>query len=63
MQGVEYVQDCLPGMEENEILREVTHACPADGSQVTPCCGRTPFDLPRTDRLTLDPRLVTCGEN
>lgn len=25
-----------------------------------PCCGRTPFEVPRTDRITLDPALVTC---
>jgi hypothetical protein len=39
---------------------ETTHACPKRGSGVTPCCGRSPFELPRTDRLTLDPALVTC---
>lgn len=25
-----------------------------------PCCGRTPFEVPATDRMTLDPKLVTC---
>lgn len=40
---------------------EVTHLCPPDGMQTTPCCGETPFDLPRTDRMTLDPSLVTCA--
>ncbi len=25
-----------------------------------PCCGLTPFEVPRTDRMTLDPKLVTC---
>lgn len=39
---------------------ETTHACPADGAAVTPCCGRSPFELPMTDRMTLDPALVTC---
>lgn len=28
----------------------------ADGEAVTSCCGRTPFELPRTDRLTVDPK-------
>lgn len=37
-----------------------THACPPDGSGLTPCCGRTPFELPRTDRITNDPEHVTC---
>lgn len=36
------------------------HACPPVGSGVTPCCGRTPFELPRTDRMETDPELVTC---
>lgn len=39
----------------------IVHACPPDGTQLTPCCGETPFDLPRTDQITLDPALVTCG--
>jgi hypothetical protein len=39
---------------------EVVHACPPDGSGLTPCCGRTPFELPRTDRMTDDPDMVTC---
>jgi hypothetical protein len=39
---------------------EVTHACPPEGEGLTPCCGRTPFELPMTDRMTLDPALVTC---
>lgn len=25
-----------------------------------PCCGRTPFEVPRDDRMTLDESLVTC---
>lgn len=36
------------------------HACPPDGSGITPCCSRTPFELPRTDRMATDPALVTC---
>jgi hypothetical protein len=41
---------------------ETTHECPADGGQRTPCCGQTPFELPRTDRITEDSGLVTCGK-
>lgn len=37
------------------------HARPPEGSGVTPCCGESPFDLPRTDRITEDPEQVTCG--
>jgi hypothetical protein len=41
-------------------MAEIIHLCPPDGMIFTPCCGETPFDLPRTDRMTLDPSLVTC---
>ena len=38
------------------------HHAPIIGSGgITPCCGRTPFELPRTDRLTVEDALVTCG--
>jgi len=39
---------------------EVTHRCPIGDDGWTPCCDRTPFELPRTDRITEDPALVTC---
>lgn len=38
---------------------ETVHACPPDGSGLTPCCGRTPFELPRTDRMSSEAP-VTC---
>lgn len=41
-------------------MSETTHACPVGDGAFTPCCDRTPFELPRTDRMTLDPALVTC---
>lgn len=37
------------------------HRCPPDGSGVMPCCGRTPFEVPHSDRMTLNPDEVTCG--
>ncbi|MFE2045710.1 hypothetical protein ACFXAZ_33305 [Streptomyces sp. NPDC059477] len=40
--------------------REVVHGCPPAGSVLTPCCARTPFELPRTDRLSTELALVTC---
>jgi len=43
-------------------LDHLTHACPPDGSGVMPCCGKTPFEVPPTDRITQDPNLVTCHE-
>lgn len=39
---------------------EVTHRCPLPGLATTPCCDLSPFQLPRTDRLTVDDALVTC---
>lgn len=41
-------------------VREVVHGCPPDGSGLTPCCGRTPFELPRTDRISSEAP-VTCA--
>jgi hypothetical protein len=39
----------------------VVHRCPPKSWAVTPCCGRTPFELPRTDRMTVDSEQVTCS--
>jgi hypothetical protein len=36
------------------------HRCPPGGSGIMPCCGRTPFEVPLHDRITLDPVEVTC---
>lgn len=40
-------------------VKETVHGCPPDGSGLTPCCGRTPFELPRTDRISSEAP-VTC---
>jgi hypothetical protein len=40
---------------------EVIHQCPPDGSGLMPCCGRTPFEVPQSNRITLDPTMVTCA--
>ncbi|MFE7972975.1 hypothetical protein [Streptomyces shenzhenensis] len=48
------------GNERHETETDVpVHACPSDGSGLTSCCERTPFEL-RTDRMTEDPAEVTC---
>lgn len=39
---------------------EVVHMAPSGDKALTPCCGRTIFELHTADRLTLDPTLVTC---
>lgn len=41
-------------------MSEIVHECPPIGSGLTLCCNRTPFELPITDRMTLQPELVTC---
>jgi hypothetical protein len=40
---------------------EPVHQCPPDGGHVFPCCGLTPFEVPRWHRMSADPELVTCG--
>lgn len=41
---------------------ETIHECPEPGGGgLMPCCGRTPFEVPRSDRMTRDPGNVTCG--
>ena len=38
------------------------HACPPGDCGTMPCCDRTPFEVPPTDRMALDPADVTCGK-
>lgn len=53
----------LPGQttDDGADHGETTHACPVGDAAVTACCGRSPFDLPPFDRLTVDESLVTCS--
>lgn len=39
----------------------VIHQCPPKGSDVTPCCGRAPFELSTFDRMTTVTSSVTCS--
>lgn len=41
-------------------MTETVHRCPPGDAPVTPCCGRSPFELPDTDRMTEQAHLVTC---
>jgi hypothetical protein len=43
-------------------MTETVHACPPRNTGLTLCCGRSPFELPDTDRLTLNLADVTCAE-
>lgn len=38
----------------------IVHACPPDGSGLMPCCGRSPIDVPLTERISMDGTAVTC---
>lgn len=40
-------------------MTEIVHAVPPTDSGLTPCCGRTPIELPLTDRITSE-ETVTC---
>lgn len=37
------------------------HACPPGESGIMPCCGRTPFEVDPSDRITASPSAVTCS--
>jgi hypothetical protein len=39
------------------------HLTPPGDSGQCPCCDRTPFELPRADRMTMDRGAVTCKGN
>ncbi|UJV41616.1 hypothetical protein [Streptomyces sp. AMCC400023] len=52
----------LSALRGDRVDSVVIHACPPDGTGLTPCCGRTPLELPRTHRMTNDPAMVTCGQ-
>jgi hypothetical protein len=41
-------------------MSELIHKCPPGESAFCPCCGLTPFELPTTDRMSLDWSDVTC---
>jgi hypothetical protein len=51
----------LEGHSAPDAYGEVVHLCPPGDEGWTPCCDRTPFELPKSDRMTLDPTLVTCS--
>lgn len=41
-------------------MAEVVHMCPPYGSDIMPCCDRSPLEVPLDDRMTMDGALVTC---
>lgn len=42
--------------------RPTTHLIPLPDHGTTPCCGKTPFELPIGDRLAVNEARVTCGK-
>lgn len=42
-------------------MRMTVHSVPRWGEGSTPCCGKTPFELPRGDQMTMSFGLVTCS--
>jgi hypothetical protein len=48
----------MPERQEREVV--VVHAFPPDGSGLTACCKKTPFEIARTDRMTQVAALVNC---
>ena len=67
----EDVPDVLALWDEAERLRDYKeredqegvhiHRCPRQGESVTPCCGKTPFEISGWHRMTTKPELVNCG--
>jgi hypothetical protein len=54
----------LVALSSDQAMIEIVHRCPLEGEGLTPCCGRTPFELdPWGSRMTLDDSLVTCKSN
>lgn len=51
-------QDAAPA--EARAAGGIVHITPPQGSGLTPCCGKTPFELPRTDQMTTEHTDVTC---
>lgn len=39
---------------------EIVHQRPHSGVGLTPCCRKTIFEIPSTDRVTFNPSIVTC---
>lgn len=51
--------DASAGRDLGPYPYSTVHACPPGDEALTPCCGRSPFEL-LADRMTLHDELVTC---
>lgn len=61
------VQEALSTEGAGDVLQAIArlqagivHRAPAGGFGLMPCCGRTPFEMPRTDRVSGMDVVVTC---
>ena len=62
VEALETEVERLRGYKEREDQEGVhIHRCPRQGESVTPCCGKTPFEIPGWHRMTAKPELVNCG--
>jgi hypothetical protein len=52
--------DKLAEMEVEEGWTTI-HLSPPEGSGLFPCCGKSPFEVPRSDRVTLDAAKASCS--
>lgn len=59
-QGDPLPRCCADGCPCGQKPPPVTHLQPPDGSGLTPCCGKTLFELPGTDKMTPDAEAATC---
>lgn len=54
------LRGAMPEKQEREVV--VVHALPPDGSGLTACCKKTPFEIAKTDRMTQVAALVNCAD-
>lgn len=60
-QAIEWAKNVTAAVRESRAQLGVVHLV-VDGAAVTTCCGRTPFELPRSERITVDPSLESCKQ-
>ena len=62
VEALETEVERLRGYKEREDQEGVhIHRCPRQGESVTPCCGKTPFEISGWHRMTTKPELENCG--
>ncbi|MFB6626474.1 hypothetical protein ACFCWD_28900 [Streptomyces sp. NPDC056374] len=54
------IRDAARTAAASQTTGQTTHAVPFVGSGLTTCCRKPPFELPRTDLMSIQPENVTC---